>query len=368
MLNLKIKYLIIVFFIVLNLFSPIVYSKEIIGNNEALFYNKLDDKQLQCQLCPRQCIIANNKTGFCGTRKNVNGKLVSLTYGNLVSFNSWDPIEKKPLFHFMSGEKVFSIATAGCNLKCKFCQNWQISHALPNQIDAKHFSPDELVRLVKENKCKIIAYTYNEPTVFYEFMLDTAKSAHEQGIKNIMHSSGYINEEPLRELAKYIDAVNIDLKGFSDEFYKKICNGTLKPVLKTLKILKDEGVHIEITNLIIPLFNDDLEKIKQMCVWIKDNLGADIPIHFSRFFPCFKLDMLSPTPVDTLVKARTIALDCGLKYVYIGNIDKSLSDYEDTYCPKCKKKLIDRSGYFIKENNLENGRCKFCKEKIYGHW
>ncbi|MDP8260048.1 MAG: AmmeMemoRadiSam system radical SAM enzyme [Candidatus Gygaella obscura] len=366
--NIRIKIFFGIIVIFLNLFCFNCFSSDKNINKEALFYNKLKNNKVQCELCPRKCILSLGERGFCGSRKNVDGKLISLTYGNLVSFNSWDPIEKKPLFHFMPGEKVFSIATAGCNLKCKFCQNWYISHGSPEKIDSTHMSPGELVSLVKKSNRKIIAYTYNEPTVFYEFMLETAKLAHKQGIKNVMHSSGYINEKPLRELAQYIDAANIDLKGFSDQFYAKICNGTLEPVLNSLRVLKEEGVHIEITNLVITLFNDDLEKIRQMCVWINDNLGQDTPLHFSRFFPCFKLDMLSPTPVETLIKARSIALDCGLKYVYIGNIDKSLSDNEDTYCPKCGKKLVDRSGYFVIENNIKDNKCKFCKEKIYGNW
>ena len=332
---------------------------------QALFYQKLDNKTVQCQLCPRRCIIPVGRRGFCGTRENQNGQLYTLVYAKPVAIHI-DPIEKKPLFHFLPSTTAFSIATAGCNLKCKFCQNWEISQAKPEEVKYIYIEPQDLVQQVKESGSPTIAYTYTEPTIFYEYMLETAKLARGQGIKNIMHSNGYINAEPLRQLAKYLDAANIDLKGFTNDYYAQLTEGTLDPVLESLKILKEEGVHVEITNLVLPGMNDDQNLITQMCLWIKENLGADTPLHFSRFFPLYKLTHLNPTPVETLEKARKIALDCGLKYVYIGNIAGHSA--ENTYCPKCKKVIIERRGYFILQNNIENGQCKFCGERISGVW
>jgi len=344
------------------LIAPLLAEQQL---KEALFYQKLDHKTVQCQLCPRRCIIPNGRRGFCGIRENRDGTLYTLSYAKAVAIHI-DPIEKKPLFHFLPSSTAFSLATAGCNLKCKFCQNWEISQAKPEEVEYNYIEPIELVKKVKASGCPTIAYTYTEPTIFYEYMLATAKLAKSAGIKNIMHSNGYINEEPLKALAKYLDAANIDLKGFSDDYYSKMTEGTLEPVLKSLKILKEEGVHLELTNLVLSGYNDDPDSIIKMCLWIKENLGPDTPLHFSRFFPMYKLMHLNPTPAETLEKARQIALDCGLKYVYIGNLAGHPA--ENTYCPKCKKILIERRGYFIVQNNIKDGKCKFCGEKIAGVW
>lgn len=332
---------------------------------EALYYQKLDKKTVQCHLCPRNCLIAPGKRGFCGVRENREGTLYTLSYGKTVAIHI-DPIEKKPLFHFLPGTTAFSVATAGCNLRCKFCQNWEISQKRPEEVDYIYREPADLVKQAKASGAPTIAYTYTEPTIFYEYMLDTAKLARQQGIKNIMHSDGYINPQPLKELAPYLDAANIDLKGFSDEYYAKLSEGTLEPVLESLKILKGAGVWLEITNLVLPGYNDDPEIIRKMCLWIKDNLGSDTPLHFSRFQPMYKLVALNPTPVETLEKARQIALDSGLKYVYIGNVAGNPA--ESTYCPKCKNIVIKRAGYMIMEVNLKDGKCKFCEEEIEGIW
>ncbi|MBM3245835.1 MAG: AmmeMemoRadiSam system radical SAM enzyme [Candidatus Omnitrophica bacterium] len=332
---------------------------------EALFYRKLDKLMVRCQLCPRSCIIAGGKRGFCGIRENRGGRLYTLSYAKVVAVHT-DPIEKKPLFHFLPSTLAFSIATAGCNLRCKFCQNWEISQSLPEEVQYSYIEPEDLVRQAKGSGSPTIAYTYSEPTVFYEYMLEAAKLAKRQGIRNIMHSNGYINQEPLKELAKYLDAANIDLKGFSDDYYAKMAEATLGPVLRSLKILKEEGVHLEITNLVLPGFNDNQDALTKMCLWIKENLGPDTPVHFSRFFPMYKLASLNPTPVETLEKAREIALDCGLKYVYIGNLAGHPA--ENTYCPKCKELLIERRGYFVTRNNIKDGKCKFCGESINGVW
>lgn len=355
-------------FILFSLIVACFYLPEINADTplkEALYYKKLPNKAVQCHICPRNCVIAPGKRGFCGVRENRDGILYALSYGKAVSVHV-DPIEKKPLFHFLPSTTAFSVATAGCNLRCKFCQNWEISQAKPEDIEHRYLSPQDLVRMAKEAGSPTIAYTYTEPTIFYEYMLDTARLAKEQGIRNIMHSNGYVNEKPLRQLAKYLDAANIDLKGFSDEFYAKLAEGTLQPVLNSLKILKEEGVHVEVTNLILAGFNDDETLIRKMCLWIKDNLGADTPLHFSRAFPMYKLTNLNPTPVEAMERARKIALDCGLKYVYIGNLPGNLA--ENTYCPECGKLLIERKGYFILQNNIDGGKCKFCGEKIYGIW
>jgi len=332
---------------------------------EALFYKKLDNKVVQCRLCPRNCVIPAARRGFCGVRENQDGILYALSYGKLVAVHT-DPIEKKPLFHFLPGSDAFSIATAGCNLRCKFCQNWEISQKTPEEVQYTYIEPADLIKQVKASGSRIIAYTYTEPVIFYEYMLETAKLARAEGIKNVIHSSGYVNEAPLRQLAKYLDAANIDLKGFCDDYYVKMSEGTLDPVLKSLKVLKSEGVHLEITNLMVPGYNDDDENIRKMCLWIKENLGSDTPLHFSRFWPLYKLTALNPTPVSTLEKARRIAMESGLKYVYIGNT--AGHEAENTYCPKCKKVLIRRIGYTILENNIEDGKCKFCGEAINGVW
>jgi pyruvate formate lyase activating enzyme len=291
--------------------------------------------------------------------------LYTLVYAKPVAIHI-DPIEKKPLFHFLPGTTAYSIATSGCNLRCKFCQNWEISQRRPEEVDYVYLEPQDLVKHVLESGSPTIAYTYSEPTIFYEYMLETAKLARAQGIKNIMHSSGYINEQPLRQLAKYLDAANIDLKAFTNDYYVKMSEATLEPVLKSLKVLKEEGVHVEITNLVLSGYNDDKDSIMKMCLWIRENLGQDTPIHFSRAFPMYKLLSLNPTPVETLEKARQIALDCGLKYIYIGNVAGNPA--ENTFCPRCKKIVIKRTGYTILENNLENGKCKFCGEEIAGIW
>ncbi|MCK4353131.1 AmmeMemoRadiSam system radical SAM enzyme [candidate division WOR-3 bacterium] len=331
----------------------------------AMYWEKLGKKVVQCHLCPHNCVLKPGQRGFCRVRKNINGKLYTLNYGLPCAVHI-DPIEKKPLFHFLPKSGVFSIATAGCNLRCKFCQNWGISQRPPEETENVSLSPKEVVRIAKEKGCPSIAYTYSEPTNFYEYMFETAKLAKKAGIKNTMHSNGYINPKPLRKLCKYLDAANIDLKGFTDEFYQELTQGHLDPVLRSLKIIKEEGVWLEITNLIVPTKNDDPKTIRKMCEWIRDSLGPDVPLHFSRFSPLYKLRNLPPTPVETLEEARKIALDVGLKYVYIGNIPGHKA--ESTYCPKCSRMVIHRIGYHIAENNIVNGRCKFCGCKIPGIW
>ncbi|KAF0144815.1 MAG: pyruvate formate lyase activating enzyme [Nitrospirae bacterium] len=321
-------------------------------------------KKVQCDLCPTECVLDEYQVGGCRTRINKEGVLYSLVYGKPCSV-AIDPIEKKPFFHFLPATTAFSIATAGCVLGCKFCQNWQISQAKPEETDYINLSPDDVVRQAMFYGCRTVTYTYTEPTVFYEYMYDTAQIAKRFNIKNTMHSCGYIKEKPLRELSKYMDAADVDLKAFTEDFYSRICGGRLKPVLDSLAVLKDEGVWLEITNLIIPTLNDDMKKIREMCRWIVKNLGPDVPLHFSRFFPYYKLKDLPPTPPETIRDARDTAMEVGLKYVYSGNIR---SEAENTYCHKCKSLLIERTGYFVKQNNISGGKCRFCGINIPGRW
>ena len=329
---------------------------------QALYYKQLENNIVQCELCPKKCVIKEGKTGDCRTRKNIKGELISLVYGRAVAFNI-DPIEKKPLYHFLPGSKAFSIGTTGCNLHCQHCQNYDTSQAEANEFNGHTLLPEDIVKIAKDKKCESISYTYNEPTVFYEYMLDSAKIAKKQGIKNTIVSNGFINKEPLKELCKYIDAANIDLKSFNNDFYKKTCGAWLEPVLNSLKILKENNIWLEITNLIIPTLNDDLKEIKKMCMWIKENLGKDVPLHFSAFYPTYKLLDKPRTSEQILMKARDIALKEGLEFVYVGNIQ---TEANNTYCPNCNELLIKRDGFFVAENKIENNQCYKCNRKIAG--
>ncbi len=336
-----------------------------IGKREALYYEKVDEHTVRCGLCPHRCLLMDGMRGVCRVRLCEGGKLYTLVYGNPCSYHI-DPVEKKPIYHILPATTAFSIATAGCNLRCKFCQNWTISQRPPEETDNVRMSPQEVVDLAVKNGCSSIAYTYSEPIIFYEYMLDTAKLARKRGLKNIMVTAGYINEEPLRELCKYIDAANVDLKGFDKKYLRKVCGEELEPLLKALEIFKEEGVWLEITNLIVPTLNDDMQTIKKMCVWIRDNLGPETPLHFSRFSPMYKLKNLYLTPVSTLEKAKEVAESAGLKYVYIGNVPGHPA--ENTFCPDCQNVLIQRIGYSIKQNNIIGGKCKFCGRPIPGIW
>jgi len=333
------------------------------GKYPAMWQEKVFDKAVRCNLCPYRCILREGQVGQCGVRKNIGGKLYSLNYGKVVAFNI-DPVEKKPLFHFLPGSYALSLASAGCNLHCKFCQNWEISQRTADEVPFQKLAPEDIVAFAKKHGCSSIAYTYSEPVVFYELMYNTAKLAKKEGVHNIMVTAGFINPEPLKELLKYMDAVKVDLKGFSKDFYKNVVFGDRDVILNNLKIIKQSGVWLEIVNLVIPTLNDSSVEIKEMCQWIKDNLGTDVPLHFSRFYPMYKMKNLPPTPVETLEKAREIALSVGLKYVYIGNVPGHPA--ESTYCPKCGRLLIKRQGYKILENNVIEGRCKFCREEIPG--
>jgi len=309
--------------------------------------------------------LRQNQRGDCRIRVNIEGKLRSVTYGHPCAIHI-DPIEKKPLFHFLPSSSVFSLATAGCNLHCKNCQNWQISQANPEDIPAYALSPRDIVRLSKEERCSSIAYTYTDPFAFYEYALESARQARENGLKNVMVTAGYLNEGPLRRLYRLTDAANVDLKFFDDALYRKITSGRLQPVLDGLIIAKEMGVWLEITHLVIPTLNDNFPLMRKMCLWIKGNLGRDVPLHFSRFHPHYLLKNLPPTPLKTLERAYEIAKEIGLNYVYIGNVWGA--DKENTYCPHDGRVIIRRVGYQVLENNIEQGKCRFCQNPIPGRW
>lgn len=333
-------------------------------SKEAMYYIATP-RGIKCQLCPQACILKEGETGDCKTNVNFKEKLYSITYGNPCAVHI-DPIEKKPLFHFLPTSRTYSIATAGCNLACLNCQNWEISQVSPKETRNVSLFPSQVVEEAEAYHCKSIAYTYSDPVAFYEYTYDTAKIARMKGIKNILVSAGYINEEPLRELCKYADAANIDLKSFSNETYEMLNAGTLEPVLNTLKVLKEEGIWLEITNLIVPTWTDDFDMIKKMCDWLFDNGFADTPIHFSRFHPMYKLKQLPPTPESSLRKAREIAREAGINFVYIGNLPGSKA--EDTICPSCNEIVIKRRGYSILENSIRDSKCSSCNEKVAGVW
>ena len=305
-----------------------------------MYYEKEGD-QVRCNLCPHECLVTKGKKGRCRVRKNVDGKLVTLVYSMPAAVNI-DPIEKKPLYHFLPDSKTFSIGTLGCNLSCKNCQNFDISFGEPGDKNIQEIGPKKVVELALENNCTSISYTYNEPTIFFEYALDCAKLAKQKGLKNIIVTNGFINPGPAKEWLKYIDGANVDLKAFDEKFYEKVCGASLQPILDTLKLYK-KHLWLEITNLIIDGMNDDLGQIEKMCIWIRKNLGKNTPLHFSRAFPMFKMQDISPTPIDTLKKAKKMA-DKYLDYVYIGNTSMA----SDTYCKICKKTIISRNKYDVK--------------------
>ncbi len=328
---------------------------------ETKIYEKLDKERVRCGICGQRCEIEPFKRGFCKVRRNIKGKLYSLVYGKAIQ-SSIDPIEKKPLFHFAPGSKVMSIATVGCNLGCLFCQNWEISQEF-GHIQEEFHSPEDIITRAKNTNCQGIAYTYTEPAVFYEYVYDTAKESG-SSLFNIMVSNGYFTPESVKKISSYIDAVNIDLKG-DYRFYKKYCFGKKgdEPVKESLKALKEEGIWTEITNMIIPGLNDDEGFTRNMCKWIVENLGREVPLHFSKFYPNYKMTNIEATPTKKLENAREIARKEGLKYVYIGNMPGHR--YENTFCQGCGNVVIKRHGLSLEEFNMDkNFRCVKCGEKI----
>jgi len=335
-------------------------------DKEALFYEKLPDERVRCLICPRKCVVDDVERGYCGVRENQGGKYYTIVYGRVCTYHV-DPIEKKPLFHFLPGTTAYSLATVGCNMECKFCQNWEISQERPENVPAMNIPPEKVVEAALWNKAPTIAYTYTEPTVYFEYMVDTARQGRARKLKSVAISAGYINSEPLIVLAREVDAIKVDLKAFTQDFYAKTCNSTLKPVLDSIVTIKKSGTWLEIVYLVIPTLNDSEREIDTMCKWLSDHVGSEVPIHFTRFHPTFRLTNLPPTPVSTVERAREVALARGLKFVYVGNVPSGHPG-ESTYCPKCGETAIRRAGYTILGNYLRQGKCPKCSTPVPGVW
>ncbi|MBF0571979.1 MAG: AmmeMemoRadiSam system radical SAM enzyme [Candidatus Omnitrophica bacterium] len=329
-----------------------------------MYYDKLFGNMVQCRLCPNLCVLAPGQYGTCKARKNIQGKLYSMVYGKIATAHT-DPIEKKPLFHVLPGSNAFSIATTGCNIQCLFCQNWEISQAFPFDFATQAASAEDVVRQALSSGAQSIAFTYSEPTISYEYVLDIAKLAKKAGLKTLVVSNGYIEQKPLKELLPYIDAYKVDFKGYDDTFYQKLTQGHLQPVLDAMKTIKQNGTWLEIVTLLITGQNDSDEKIRGLSHWVSSNLGNEVPMHFSRFSPQYKMLNVPPTPEDTIIRARQIAMQEGLKYVYTGNI--VYPQGEITYCPISKEEVIVRQGMFTVSNDLRDGACSD-GEKIPGIW
>ncbi len=344
---------------------PAIAEEEKKYVKEAMYYEKKEEMKVLCKLCPRECSVADLERGYCGVRENIGGTYYTLVHSRPCTLHP-DPIEKKPLFHFLPGTWAFSIATAGCNMECKFCQNWEISQFRPEQLKSFYLPPKEVHNIAKRKNCRSIAYTYTEPVVYYEYVFDTAKLGKSTGIRSVFISNGYIQEKPIVELCKYMDAIKIDLKAFTEKFYQETCSGKLEPVLKALQAIKKTGIWLEIVVLIVPSLNDSEAEIKQMSRWIFRNLGPDVPVHFTRFRPTYKIKNLPDTPISILERSRRIALSEGLLFVYTGNVQGH--EGEHTYCPSCHKVVIKRYGYAILRIAIQNGKCAHCGHVIPGVW
>ncbi|MCM8783961.1 MAG: AmmeMemoRadiSam system radical SAM enzyme [Candidatus Omnitrophica bacterium] len=331
---------------------------------EAEFYEKLAGNNVRCFLCNHRCLIADGKKGICGVRENIKGILYSLVYGKLISQHV-DPIEKKPFFHFFPGSLAYSVATVGCNFKCDFCQNYEISQIVRSkgEIFGEEVAPEVVVDSAIEYGCKSLSYTYTEPTIAYDYYKEIMRLAKKRGLYNNFVTNGYMTEELLSDALGYLDAANVDLKSFSSGFYKNICGARLEPILESLKIMKKMNIWLEVTTLLIPGLNDSEQEIRNCAEFIY-SLGNETPWHISRFYPHYKMDDVSPTPLRALHKAREIGLEVGLKYVYAGNVPGD--EGEDTYCYGCKKKVIRRYGFQVLEYNIDNSYCHFCNTQIEG--
>ena len=347
-----------------SMFSETAVDEQSIYKRIAMFQEETA-RGIMCRICPNECVLKEGELSKCNNRKVHDSKLYTLAFGNPCSVNV-DPVEKKPLYHFLPGSKAFSIATAGCNLVCLNCQNWTISQTSPDKTRNYDMMPEKVVEECIKNNCSSIAYTYSEPTSFYEYVFETATLARSAGVKNIFKSNGYINSEPLKKLCSVIDAANIDLKAFSESTYLKLTGGKLQPVLDSLKVLKDMGIWLEITNLVIPDWTDNKDDIRNMCKWLSDNGFKNTPLHFSRFYPLHKLEQLPPTPVEILNSAYRIATEEGLKYVYTGNVPGN--EISNTKCPSCNSTIIVRQGYRVSTNTIAAGKCNKCGSTIEGVW
>ncbi len=336
-------------------------SSEVAGQKS----HKHDDEIIKCLLCAQGCVIKKGERGKCRARINLNGKLRTLVYGHPVSIHI-DPIEKKPFYHFLPGVEAFSLATAGCPLSCKFCQNWEISQASPEDFSTDFVQPGTIVKASAERSVPVIAFTYNEPTVFTEYLIDISRMAAKENIRSILVSCGFMNPEPLAEMCSVLSAIKIDLKGFSEDFYRKVCSAELKPVLRSIKQISKTKVHLEIVNLVVPTLNDSDKMLNELSNWIVNEIGPDVPVHFTRFHPDYKLLNLSPTPISVLERARDIAMAKGIHFAFVGNVPGHTGN--NTYCPSCRKAVIKRSGFFVVEKHLKDGRCEYCNQLIAGVW
>ena len=326
----------------------------------------MKEQPVRCTICPKLCRVPPGFSGECRIRMNVGGALQAATYGRPCAVHV-DPMEKKPLFHFFPGQQILSVGTAGCNLHCKNCQNADISQANPEDVQAFDLPPPALPALAARHGCRHVAYTYTEPLVSYEYTLDCAQAARAAGLRNVLVTAGYINPAPLRKLLAVIDAANVDIKAFSDPFYRDVCGATLEPVLRTVEMMKAAGTHVEITNLVVPTLNDSDDLFRKLCAWVAATIGAETPLHFSRFFPQFRMTHLPPTPIGTLTRARDIARKEGLKHVYVGNAE--VADGETTTCASCGAALITRQRYVVKANRLtQGGACPDCGKRAQGVW
>jgi len=331
----------------------------------ASHYRRLSNKKVRCLLCPRHCEVGDAERGFCGVRENRGGEYYTLVHGRAASVNI-DPIEKKPFFHFTPGKQIFSFATAGCNLACKNCQNWQLSQSTAEQVRSTYLPAAKMVELTKREGLSLIAGTYTEPVVFDEYILDVAREGKRKGVRTLAVTAGYIEREPLTEWCKELAAIKVDLKSMRNRFYHSNCNGTLKPVLDTIAAIKNRGTWLEIVYLVIPTLNDSEREIRDLARWVRTNVGRDVPLHFSRFIPTYRLKNLPPTPYETVDRCYQIARAEGLHFVYVGNVPEHPA--QNTICPKCGKVVIGRRGYEITQYNLKAGKCKFCGAALPGVW
>lgn len=324
-----------------------------------------DRAYVKCLLCAQQCLINPGERGKCRARMNVDGQLKSLVYGRPVSVHV-DPIEKKPFYHFLPGSAAFSLATAGCPLNCKFCQNWEISQAAPEDIKTQFVLPEVIVASTKKSKAAVVAYTYNEPTVFAEYLTDIAAIGRKQGLRNVLISCGFMNPEALADMCEVLDAIKIDLKGFSPDFYRNVCGARLEPVLRSIRAVSKTNVHLEIVNLVVPTLNDSDKMLTELVKWVAGEIGSDVPLHFTRFHPDYQMPNLPPTPVETLEKAYETAKRHGIRYPYVGNVPGHQGN--NTYCPSCGKAVVSRVAFFVRAVHLKDGRCAYCGTPVAGVW
>jgi pyruvate formate lyase activating enzyme len=333
--------------------------------HEARYYSQLDGSRVQCQVCFRRCIVPEGGRGFCRNKVNIDGRYFTLVYGRPSALQI-DPIEKEPHFHMLPGGTIFCTGTASCNNRCKFCHNWHLSQRSFEEIQHVDLHPIQTVELALEMGCDAVSFTYNEPTVFYEHMFDVAMLARRAGLGTLFHTNGGINEEPLAMLLEHMDAVTVDLKAFTPEFYRQVSSSELEPVQRTLQQIHESDAHLEIVNLVVPTLNDDMEDVRRMCRWIGETLSDEVPLHFTRFHPAYKLTSLPPTPLETLESAAQIADEAGLQYVYIGNYPGH--ERNSTFCPQCGEIIIGRVHFAVESLDVEQGRCRFCGHEIPGIW